>query len=290
MRRLLLCLVVGLLALALVPVAAADSAPISDNVSLPWSDPQHGSQLELLASTIASAIAGRPVRVHCHGATEWAEIGGDALGFVTGYYNAAENTWAADSTTADLAPGVCDGLNRFALANPKPTKCRAQTTVSETVLRLTTVKTKVTVRVRGKLVTKVVRTRKLVPHIVERQVAGPLAPCYLGNGKRAAGSTESYWHQYEEYAHSILTLAHESIHLQQLRAGFPVRPSEVDEKEAGCYGIQWMARVAQRLGAAADDAQSLAAYYYEELSGAKDDLDCVAGGALDLTPADGIWP
>src|SRR3990172_1381756 len=163
MRRLLLCFVVGLRALALAPVAAADSAPISDDGSLPWSDPQHRSQLELLAGTIASAIAARPVSVHCHGATEWAEIGGGAVGFVTGYYNAAENTWAADATIAELGPGVCSGLNSFALANPKPTKCRAQTTVTETVWRLTTVKTKVVVRVNGKLVTKIVTTKKRVP-------------------------------------------------------------------------------------------------------------------------------
>lgn len=291
MQRLLLPLLVACLVLVSAPVASADSAPIRDDGSLPWTNPSHQSPLEVLAGEIASEIAGRPVSVRCHGDYEWSRIASPGtLGFVAGYYDAATDTWAADATLVYLGPGVCSYLNRFALASPKPTKCEARTTVLETVWRTVTVRTTVKVKVNGKLVTKVVTTRKRVPHTVEKQATGPPAPCYLGNGKRAAGRPASYWQEYGEYAHSILTLAHESIHLQQIRAGLPARAVDVDEAEAGCYGIQWIARVAQRLGAAADDGQTIAAYYYEELSGARDTPDCVPGGALDLSPADGIWP
>jgi hypothetical protein len=54
----------ALATLALSALAArADTAPIGESSDLPWSNPEHQSSLEPLASRIASTIAGRAVTV-----------------------------------------------------------------------------------------------------------------------------------------------------------------------------------------------------------------------------------
>ncbi len=291
MRRLLL---VALVALLWVPFAHADTAPIPDDGSLPWTNPAHQGALEVLAGTIASRIAGRPVAVRCEGENDWAALVGADAGDVLGYVEISsfdDATYAEDAPLAELSPEVCALLQRFAVAVPKPTKCRTLITETVTVWKTVTVKTKVKVKVHGKIVTKVVTRTKRVPTRVDRQTAGPLAPCYAPGGGMREPKPDAYWDEYRSYADAILTLAHESIHLQQARAGVPFQ--EDPEGEAECYGLQWIARVAEQLGDTPDDGRAIAAYASDEiLPGERAEwlADCVPGGALDLSPTDGIWP
>jgi hypothetical protein len=80
---------------------------------------------------------------------------------------------------------------------------------------------------------------------------------------------------------------HESIHLQ----GDPV------EADAECYGMQHLAYAAQQLGDSPDDAAAIAQYYASLLYPSRRTQapaywspECKPGGALDLTPNDGVWP
>ncbi|HET7368672.1 MAG TPA: hypothetical protein VFI83_09930, partial [Gaiella sp.] len=52
-------------------VGQTDTSVIPDTPNLPWTDPTHQSPLEVFAAQVASAIAGRPVRVYCNGQTDW---------------------------------------------------------------------------------------------------------------------------------------------------------------------------------------------------------------------------
>ena len=58
-----LCAIAVLLACG--PTAQSDTAPIPTSPDLPWTNPTHQSSLEVLASQIATHIAGRPVTVKC---------------------------------------------------------------------------------------------------------------------------------------------------------------------------------------------------------------------------------
>jgi hypothetical protein len=279
------------------PTAFADSAPIPDSPDLPWTDPQHQSPLELLASRIASTISGRTVTVRCEGDTDWralvARQAGDPgaeLGFVGIAYD-SQGRLTSLATAAELAgQSICLPLETFAAATTKPTKCRsaAFTTV--------TVKVATKVRVRRKLVTRLVSKRvvKLGPY-------GAPAPCYPPAGRvQQVGTT--FWQDYDAYATAILTLAHESIHLGGtvgLRlANGTVFGDTLAEAKAQCYGMQWMPYVAEQLGDSPDDAQSIATYYwdrdyprYQSLGGGYWSADCRPGGALDLhLPGATAWP
>jgi hypothetical protein len=61
---------------------------------------------------------------------------------------------------------------------------------------------------------------------------------------------------------ALLTLAHESIHLQQATAGAVVPADSLVESQAECSGMQWTARVAEQFGDSPDDAQSIADYFW----------------------------
>ena len=63
-----------LAALLCVPVALADSAPIENTPDLPWTNPDHTSNLEVLLGQIASQIAGRTVTARCEGETDWGNL------------------------------------------------------------------------------------------------------------------------------------------------------------------------------------------------------------------------
>jgi hypothetical protein len=296
--------------------ARADTAVIPAGTPDPWSDPSHQGVLERFASNVASMIAGRSVSVRCEDQAAWnALIPTDAAnvaGFVTEpphstttrvirshyvwrwkvvhgkrtryrrkvSYTAVithPDMFVSSATTIELSPGVCQPLQQFGEANVKPTKCQPGT-------------------------------------------AAPV-PCFLGSPTSeypgicqdaaltvcfatATDWSEDYFTAYATSAQALLTLAHESIHLQQATAGAIVPPDSLIESQAECSGMQWTARVAEQFGDSPDDAQTIAAFYwligYPVEASASDpyslarpywSADCKPGGPLDIRPAGStVWP
>jgi hypothetical protein len=274
--------------------ASADTAPVADSPDLPWTNPDHTSPLELLLSQVASRIAGKDVTVRCEGDTDWQKLvverGGDPnaeLGFVGIDYSRRTGALRSVEGFTELSGGkVCLPLKRFAAAAVKPTKCVVTQRVTSTVY--------VSRRVGG------VATR--VPTRVVRKVTAPPAPCYLGNQTIARRMPDAFWDGYWDYANAILTVAHEAVHLGGtvgFRYGAFVVGDPEAEAKATCWGMQWMAWVAQQLGATADDAHAIALYYWEnvypEYRGGSYasywSADCRPGGRLDLRlPGAAAWP
>lgn len=288
-------LVAMLVGLAGAATAAADTVTIPPGTGLPWTDPAHHSLLEQLATQVAQTIAGRPnVSVRCEGLTDWDTLAAQhrfdpsvELGYVDlpPVYRATLR-FAADAEMVQLSPAVCWNLQQFAEASTKPTKCQP--------IVLSTAPERVPVhrRVHGHLVTRYVWRN------VTRQTVGPFAPCWGTAGVIEPGS---YWTAYSGYAHALWTLAHESIHLTQLRDGAyapGVMPSS--ETDANCFGLQWLPTVARMLGDTPDDAERIAQFAYAKLYPGYQGVfnngspywsaDCRPGGPLDLTPSDGVWP
>jgi hypothetical protein len=241
-------------------VARADVATVADDGSQPWDGGGAvTTPIEALAGQIASSIAGRPVGARCESDSDWAALTEPSfLGFVS--FLGAEPV-----DFAERSPTVCRSLESFALAPAKPTKCARTVRVRHTTIRI--------VRRRRIRVTTYVR------------VARPPAPCFAGG--RQLGGDQPFWDGYFADAEAIQTLAHESIHLK----------GDAVEAEAECYGMQAVASVAQQLGDAADDGRAIAQYYATLLypqrqtqSPAYWSAECSPGGALDLTPDDGVWP
>ena len=272
--------------------AAADTAPLPSSPDLPWTDPAHGSPLELLASQIASHIAGRPVAIHCEGDTDWGTLvrqrGGDPdaeSGFVGTSWNSATGQLVGLSSYAELSAAVCLPLDTFAQATTKPTKCLIPSS--------TVVSARAGTRARAQRLTTQ-RTKR---------GAERLGPCSLGDGKTATRMPAWFWSSYESFAVAIQTLAHESIHLGgvvggRLSNGLPVGDQQAEAK-ADCYGLQQMQYVAEQLGDTPDDAQAIAGYFWDKVyPRAKSSSysqywspDCRPGGALDIRPPGStIWP
>jgi hypothetical protein len=301
--------------------AGADSGTIPDTPDLPWTDPSHRSPLEQLASNVASAIAARPVRVYCNGQNDWDTLattvgfdGARIWGYVAAprYWYPTLGTFAEDSTHTQLATKACERLWQFAKATTKPTRCAASRVVveSKTVSVPYTVRVKARtrkrVRVNGRWVTRSVMVnrsvtkRRLESRTVTRNEPAGLLPCYSGPPTDVVvSSPPGGFSEYSEYIFAIATLAHESIHLRDFTAGQPVRDGSraTYESRAECLGMQNIAAVAVALGAGQDDAANITRWYWENYYPTRQtqlpdywSADCRAGGALDATPADGIWP
>jgi hypothetical protein len=88
----------------------------------------------------------------------------------------------------------------------------------------------------------------------------------------------------QRLAYAVLVLAHESEHVAGVDS----------ESLATCNGMQHVAGVARLLGATASYGRRLAATYWRELYRQEPDEyrspQCRPGGALDLSPGDGVWP
>jgi hypothetical protein len=310
----------ALAAATLASTASADTGVIPDTRDLPWSDPNHETPLEELASQVASSIAGRPVRVHCNGPTDWDALareegfaGEEWWGYVDapGFWDPAFGTWTESSTRAQLGPIACERLWRFAKTTTKPTKCAASRTLLET--KQVTVRYRATVRVsvrtrvrlKGKWVVRRVPAKRRVWRTrsesrgVTRTIRLEARPC---TGPREPDVTVAPpaegWTAYAEYVFALQTLAHESIHLFDFTSGRTVPASTHEmESRAECLGMQTLPRVAVALGASPDDASSIAAWYATNVYPSREtetpdywSVDCRAGGPLDLSPADGQWP
>jgi hypothetical protein len=323
----MLCRLRGLLMLAVLVAAVGtastargDAGVLPDTPEPSWSNSEHDTALERLASDIASAIAERPVRGYCNGSGEWGALG-SSVGFdpslVWGFVVPPQfwlphlGTWADSSTHTQLSPITCERLWLYGKASIKPTKCAASRSVTETVsvkVRYqATVKVRVSKRVKvdGKWVLRrewtsrrVWRTRTESRDAV-RSVAVDPVPCYGNSDPEVTVSLPTGgWDRYAEFALAIQTLAHESVHLYSFTAGRPVLTSRHEEESrADCWGMQLMPRVATALGASSDDATALARWYAEVFYPRQQTAapeywspECRSGGALDLTPADGIWP
>jgi hypothetical protein len=287
---------IALVAAFAAPTALADTPVFTSDSPAPGSDPAHNTPVEQLASSVASHIAQRPVRVNCIGKEDWNALSGqlgfdpsDELGFVLSpkYWWPDTRTYADSSDLAQLAPTVCFDLWHYGMAAQKPTKCATEVTQKKTVR----VRVKKRVRINGQWVTKWIWTTKTVT----TQVPGPRQPCRTDN---VTDMPSGGWTAYGNDAIALLTLAHESIHLLDLRSGNSVDlPLEV---RAECFGMQWIPWVAEQFGTTSDDAQSIALYasqaIYPKYVNASNgpypywSPDCHQDGPLDLSPGDGVWP
>jgi hypothetical protein len=268
-----LALALGTLA---APVARADS-PITP-----------------LASQIASHIAGRTVTVECPDQATFDADSGVPEGTVDGFvdsYLADDGTLHPGDVT-EIAPDACAELETFASAATKPTLCVPQSETTVYASKPFRVKSRVKVRGRWKTVVKTVHRQ--VPVGSKLEPAGPLGPCYSSTaGAVQTGSTDpSFWDDYGNYGWAILTLAHESIHLQgdvDATVNGQVVGDPLAEAHADCYGMQWMPWVAEQLGDSADDALAIAQYVYDILypgtaGTAYWSADCAPGGPMDVRP------
>jgi hypothetical protein len=293
-------LVVAILAsLGLAVVAAtasrADTAPIANTPDLPWSNPAHETELELLLSRLATHIAKKDVTVRCEGETDWRKLvterGGDPnseLGYVGVDFSRRTGELRSLANFAELTgEAVCLPLKKFAVATTKPTKC--------VVTRLKRSTTYVQKRVNGAL--------KRVPKVVVTKVKSPPSRCYLGNKMIAREMPDAYWESYWMYSNAILTLAHEALHLGGLvgtRFSNGVVAGDPDsEAKANCFGMQWMPWIAEQLGASPDDAQAIASFYWDVIYPEYKNstysrywsAECRPGGSMDQrTAGKTAWP
>jgi hypothetical protein len=298
----LLVIVLASLTGWLVPAARADNGVIPQSDSLPWTDPNHSSDLEQLMTRISSTIANRQVRDYCNGETDWNALAGKGdfdPTSISGYVASPQHYWVFSRTFADssayaqFSPRACWYLWKFAMATTKPTKCATTITTPVTKTVTTTKRVKVCKRVKVKGHWKKRchwETRKLKSHYVDEvESPGPPAPCYGTDGVTPEGG----WSEYDAYAFAILTLAHESIHLFDLAEGHSI--DQPFEARAQCFGVQESPWIAAQLGASPDDARSIAQYLWDEVYPRYQgtpywSADCRQDGPLDLSPGDGVWP
>jgi hypothetical protein len=254
-------------ALSIAAVAWADTAPIANTPDLPWTNPDHTSNLEVLAGQIASRLSGRTVTARCEGDTDWSMLAQQRhfdptleLGYVSVVNTPGQPLSLANVT--ELAGGnVCLPLKNFASAIVKPTKCTPAVAPTVVAMKRKTAK----------------KARPAAP-----------GPCYLGAGKVAAPMPHSFWTGYGNYAQAIETLAHESMHLSGV----------FSESVAQCSGMQWIQSTAVQLGDTPDDGEAIAKfvwdYIYPEMKTSAPaywSADCRPGGPLDIrTGGKTDWP
>jgi hypothetical protein len=296
-------------------VARADTVTIPPGTADPWSDSAHHSPLEQLASQIAGTLVGRTVTVRCEDQSTWSTLtsGEDNVaGFVNRPPDSTKSTvkrtayvwryhrvhgkrkryrvkvvhtvvvthpdeFVTSAATIELSPDVCGPLQTFAEAATKPTKCVPDGGATPG------------------------------PCFVGTPTSSAPGVCAHGQSdcfSTAADESDSYWNSYDSFAAALQTLAHESVHIQQGTAGAVVPPDSLVEAQAECTGMQHLAQVAQLLGDSADDAQSIANWYwlldYPDQQLLNDpyaqahpywSADCKPGGALDARGSGAtVWP
>jgi len=242
---------------------------IPDTEALPWTDQAHSSPLELLASGVASQLAGRSVRVICNGQYDWDHLGApDAGGYVSwGAYYLATGTLVSSASQVELSPLACEHLWRYAKADVKPTLCSTSTTdyVPQSQRYRATIKVRHRVRVKGKWTMTVTSKRVWRTRTVQVLTVIPQesVPCY---GYAPAGVRRSQPDPaYAKYVWAIETLAHETLHIIDGTAGNPVLSASVEEPRAECFAMQNMAQVAVALGGTPEDGASIARFYAERM-------------------------
>lgn len=302
------------------PTATIETATVPADAGLPWTDPNHQTPLEVLASNIATHIAGRPVTVRCQGDTDWRTVAGQhgvnpdiGLAFVA--VNLAGGGGATPDNVAQLSPAICLALQKFAQATTKPTTCAPPITT------VTTVTTTVPAPAPAATATGRTGTRRTTAHDLDRNTKktvkvtrttttttpGPIVPCYdnaasVGSARFAMPVDNPFLATYQTTAQAISTLAHEAIHLGgtvggTLSNGAPFGIVDA-EARAECFGLQWMEWTAEQLGASPADALAIAQLQARWIYPAQRNANplywspsCVAGGALDIrTDTTAPWP
>lgn len=214
--------------------------------------------------------------MRCNGDYDWAQLLAQrGLGGSPGGY-----TRFGESFT-ELSPGVCSFLDRYAYTDPKPPYwCKGTKTVTELVQKRYRWREGKPLLKNGKPVLRkgkpvyVWKTHIEVRYVPVQHVREIDVKC--------PGADE-----WGRYSYSLGMLAHESYHLGGVR----------DEAQAECYGLQAVARTAVRLGATSSEAKIVSDYAWTTLYPALErkepaywSPECRSGGALDLTPGDGVWP
>ena len=182
---------------------------------------------------------------------------------------------------------MCLPLKKFAVATTKPTKC--------VVTRYKRSTTYVQKRVNGAL--------KRVPKVVVTKVKLPPARCYLGNKMIAREMSEPTGRATGSTPTRSSRSPTRRLHLGGLvgtRFSNGVVAGDPDsEAKANCFGMQWMPYVAQELGAAPDDAQAIATFYWDVIYPEYKNstysrywsAECRPGGSMDQRPAGKTaWP
>ena len=180
---------------ATAPLASADLSVIPRTPNQPWADPGHQSALELLASGVASQIAGRDVYVHCNGPRDWSALTAAAMSSESGWgfvpsAPAVGGQFVSSSPGMELSPVACEHMWLYAKAIRKPTTCVASKTrtlaTTVTVRRRDHIDLPVAKRVRvdGRWVTRTVVVRKWVwrswkeTRAATRTMGVGRVPCY----------------------------------------------------------------------------------------------------------------
>lgn len=273
----------ALVCAAFASTARADTPVLPADAALPWSSPTHQSPLEQILDPVVSQIVGSSASVRCEGDYDWGLLSAEK-NIPAGVWGYVEFLGGKPIGFAELSPRTCNYLQAFAQASTKPTKCTTVTQVPVQRPVTKTVKVRVQVKVKKKWVWKTVtRTVHTTETVLERRESEP-TPCYSATGERLS-QPGAYWSAYDDYAFALLTVAHESFHIQ----------GDMDESTVNCHGIQRIALIAQALGAAPDDAEQIARYALnyvvaEQPQQYQLDAECRDGGALDLNPASTVWP
>lgn len=233
-----------LAALALVPSALA-----VDN----WGDEgRTDSEAELAFSAVAVEVGANPkAQARCYSSGGW-----DALlssyGYRPSVFGGPLGFAVIETSVAQLAPLICDSLERFRLAAVKPA-----------------------------IWCEVPKTSKGRP---ARHVLCDDAPARFGGHCRQLKDGSICHLKSLELAESMLTLAHEAVHLSGQR----------DESLTQCAALQRVALVAERLGATPLYARQLSRRALASLANFPANYrlspECRDGGALDLHPDARGWP
>ncbi len=238
------CKLVLAAAVALFAGAPAALAARDDDPPLPWAGGAAvETPFEQYAGQLASAVAGRSVRVVCNSPTDWGQLASQhqfdpprIWGFVVLTYDESTDSYRPGDSM-QLSQPACFYLNEYwrAPAAEKGKLCQAE---SRPAFRLRTTKVKVTrqVQVEGTWRTRV--------FYVTRTTRVPIQ--------------KTKWSVCQAYMNRVFalqTISHESQHLFGLR----------DEATAECNGMQKLAWFARRFGATAEQARQMAGDYYRDL-------------------------
>jgi hypothetical protein len=264
--------------------ARADTAVLPADAGLPWASPTHDSALEQILNPALTQAIGQPAAMHCAGDYEWGLLSAEKS-LSSGVWGYVEFWGNSPLGFTEISPQACRYLQAFAQADPKPTKCAPEATVTPdravVTYRTVLVRVKKNGRPSYKKERQVIRTTEKVA----QPTAGALVPCFSGAGVAATLMPESYWAAYSNYAMALLTVGHEPFHI----AG------DMDEARVNCHGLQRISMIAQALGDTPDDAEQIARYTLEYIVPAQPSqyqlpAECHDGGALDLNPGSSVWP
>ena len=222
---------------AVVPNALADEPPV------PWSGGGAvETPFEQFAGQQASVAAGRPVKVHCNGATDWGQLGAEQRFDPVTVWGYVVFTWDHDAEAyrpadyMELSEAACWYLDEYwrAPLGEKGKRCRTATQITFVPHR-TRVKVLRRVKVNGRWRARVV--------YVTRTMQSPVSIPQFGTCA-----------DYKNRIFALQTISHETQHLAGVQ----------DEANAECNGMQRLVWFAQRFGATAEQGREMAGDYFHD--------------------------